>query len=266
MLGSIFTYGNNIAAQNNNVALCKIYIYAAYIWATCSPTVLILASIDRLLISSQNVDTRLYSSKRLAYFMISIGVCFWLIFNIHLLVKVNIYQFGPSIYLCSYEPTNEYLNFVFFFLSGIHTLYVIVLFILSIFSFKNVHHIQLIPRQQQKELRTMTKRDFQLLRCLFAEGIVFMIFAMLINGYYFYQAITREQIRTPLQVAVGNFINNLFTFLYNIPYCANFFVFMSLSKAFRHDFKRLIYKVCGKSITAMREENNQINLAAINET
>ncbi|CAF4264335.1 unnamed protein product, partial [Adineta steineri] len=73
MFGSIFTLGYNIAAQNNNVALCKIYIYVAYICATCSPTVLILASIDRLLISSQNVDTRLYSSKRLAYFMISIG-------------------------------------------------------------------------------------------------------------------------------------------------------------------------------------------------
>ncbi|CAF4336064.1 unnamed protein product, partial [Adineta steineri] len=156
MFGSMFTFGYNIKIQNNNVVLCKIYIYVAFICATCSPTVLILASIDRLLISSQNVDTRLYSSKRLAYFMISISICFWLIFNIHLLVKVNIYQFGPSIYLCSYEPTNEYLNFVFFFLSAIHTLYVIVLFILSIFSFKNVHHIQLIPRQQQKELRTMT--------------------------------------------------------------------------------------------------------------
>ncbi|CAF1470892.1 unnamed protein product [Adineta steineri] len=266
MLSAIFTHGYNITIQNNNVVLCKIYIYVSFIFATGSPSILILASIDRLLISSQNVDTRLYSSKRLAYFMISISTCFWILFNIHLLIKVNIYQFSPSFYLCSYEPTNLYLDFVYFFLSSIHTLYVIVLLILSIFSFKNVHHIQLIPRQQQKELRTMTKRDFQLLRCLFAEGIVFMIFALLINGYYFYAAITREQIRTPLQTAVEIFIGNVFSFLYNIPYCANFFVFISLSKAFRHDFKRLVYKICGKNIMAMREENNQINLAVMNQT
>jgi hypothetical protein len=56
-----------------------------------------------VIISSQNVDTRLYSSRRLAYFMISISVFFWIVFNFHILVKVNIQQFSPSDFVCYYN-------------------------------------------------------------------------------------------------------------------------------------------------------------------
>ncbi|CAF1008831.1 unnamed protein product [Adineta steineri] len=72
LLGSFFITGLNINLQNTYVILCKLLYYVSFVIAMLSPTVLILASIDRLLISSQNVDTRLYSSKRLAYFSISI--------------------------------------------------------------------------------------------------------------------------------------------------------------------------------------------------
>ncbi|UJR12310.1 hypothetical protein I4U23_016487 [Adineta vaga] len=90
VLGTAFITGFNINIQNSNVVLCKIFNYAAYLFSTLLPTILALASIDRLLISSQNVDTRLYSSKRLAYFSISISTLFWIIFNFHSLIKVNL--------------------------------------------------------------------------------------------------------------------------------------------------------------------------------
>ena len=93
ILASIFTNGYNINIQNSNIILCKLYFYVSFLFATLSPTILLLASIDRLLISSQNVDTRLYSSKRLAYFLISISLLFWIIFYYHLLIKVNIQEY-----------------------------------------------------------------------------------------------------------------------------------------------------------------------------
>ena len=43
--------------------------------------------------------------------------------------------------------------------------------VLSILSFKNVRHIRPVPRQQRKQLRSMTKKDFQLLRCLYVHNI-----------------------------------------------------------------------------------------------
>ena len=72
----------------NNLVL-HIYKYG-------NSTILILASIDRLLISSENVDTRSYSSKRLAFLLISISTVFWMIFNVHILIMVDIQQFNVS--------------------------------------------------------------------------------------------------------------------------------------------------------------------------
>ena len=51
--------------------------------------------------------------------------------------------------------------------------------ILSIFAFKNVRHIRAIPRQQRHQIRSMTKKDFQLLRCLFVQDIVYIIFSII---------------------------------------------------------------------------------------
>ncbi|CAF3684379.1 unnamed protein product, partial [Adineta steineri] len=57
MLGLVLLNGFNVNLQNSNVIVCKLYFYASFLFAALSPTILILASIDRLLISSQNVDT-----------------------------------------------------------------------------------------------------------------------------------------------------------------------------------------------------------------
>jgi hypothetical protein len=255
-LASIFNNGYNISVQNSSVVLCKIYIYVAFLFAALSPTVLILASIDRLLISSQNIDTRLYSSKRLAYFSISISTVFWIVFNIHVLIKANIQQFTPSVFICYYDLSEVYLNFVFYFLFVIQIVFGVTMLILSVLSFKNVRLIRTVPREERNPIRSMKKKDFQLLRCLFVQGFVYITSAMLINTYYVYEAATRNQTQTPLEQAIGNFLDNFFTFLYNIQYCTSFYIFVAISKAFRHELKRMGYKICGKDLMPIREEQN----------
>jgi hypothetical protein len=108
----------------------------------------------------------------------------------------------------------------------------------------------------------MKKKDFQLLRCLFVQGIVYIPFAMLIDGDYVYEAATRDQTQTPLEQAINNFLNDFFTFLYNIQCCTSFYIFIAISKAFRHDLKRMAYKICGKDLMPIREEeeNRQNNV------
>jgi hypothetical protein len=63
ILGIIFVNGFQITLENSNIILCKVYYYVSTLFPTLSAIVLILAAHDRLLISSHNVDTRLYSSK-----------------------------------------------------------------------------------------------------------------------------------------------------------------------------------------------------------
>ncbi|CAF1195260.1 unnamed protein product [Adineta steineri] len=262
MLASIFIYGYNINIQNTNVVLCKIYLYVAFLFASVTPTILILASIDRLLISSQNVDTRLYSSKRLAYFSISISTAFWMIYHVHLLIKANIVEIYPSVFVCYYGLSATYVNYIFYSVMVMDVSFSILMIILSILSFKNVRQIRILPRQQRGQVRTMKKKDFQLLRCLFVQGIIFTFFCIFIAADFTYQAAERDRIQTSRNEAISTFIYNLFTTLYNIPFCANFYVFVSFSKAFRQDVKQLVRKMFGKDTIAPREEepNNRENI------
>lgn len=85
-LAVIFIYGYGKSVINSNVILCQIYFYIFFLFTILAPTTLILASVDRLLLSSQKVHTRLYSSKRLAYFLISINTVIWILFNIHVFI------------------------------------------------------------------------------------------------------------------------------------------------------------------------------------
>jgi hypothetical protein len=257
VLGSVFIFGYQVYLQNSAVVLCKLYFYAALLFATLTPTILILASIDRLLISSQNVDTRLYSSKRLAYFSISLGTCFWFIFNIHTLIKVNIQESYPSVFICYYDLSKSYRDFVSYSLTGINVSYSLIMIILCSFSFKNIRYIRIVPRQQRNQVRSVTKKDFQLLRCLFAHGIAYIIFCTGIYVYYVYDAIRSDGFREPLEQAIDIFVNNFLTFLYNIFFCISFFIFAGISKAFRHELKRLAYKMVGRGLLLIRDEENK---------
>ncbi|CAF1201453.1 unnamed protein product [Rotaria sp. Silwood1] len=230
ILGTALINGFQIYAQNSSVILCKLLHYTAVLFSTLLPTILILASIDRLLISSQNVDTRLYSSKRLAYFSISLSTFFWIIFN---------------------------FQFVTYSLMIFNCFFCLFMIILSIFAYKNVRHIRCISRNRQYQIRTMTKKDFQLLRCLFIQDIVYIFVSLIPALYSVYTTSTKDQIRTPLEESIVYFLQSLFTFIYFTFYGSSFFIFFIVSKAFRHGLKRFIFKIIGKELMTLREEDNR---------
>jgi hypothetical protein len=264
ILAGTFINGFNINLQNSSVILCKIYFYIAFLFSTVPPNILILASIDRLLISSQNIDTRLYSSKRLAYFSISISTFFWFIFFFHILIKVNIQQFGPSYFVCDFDQSRLYLDFVSYSTLVTTILNDLFMIVLTIFSFKNVRRIRAIPRQQRNKVRSMTKKDFQLLRCLFVQDIVYISLSTFFNICSIYTEVMGDQLQTPLEQAINNFLTKFSTFFYNIFYCSNFFIFLIGSKAFRQELKRMIYKLCGKQLIVMQDDENKQNNMELN--
>ena len=259
ILATSLITGWRINAVNSSIVLCKLMFYVTFVVALLLPTILILASIDRLLISSQNVDTRLYSSRRLAYLLIGISIVFWTLFNLHILVRVHIQQIGPSSVICYYDLSSAYFNFVNYSLTVFNCSFCLLMIVLSIFAFKNVRRIRSLPRQQPRIIRTMTKKDFQLLRCLFVHDVVYISVSVISSVYAVYQITSRDQKRTPLQSAIANFLVNLFTFIYFTYYCCSFFIFVCVSKAFRQEVKQLIFKTIGKDIRRMggREEQQQ---------
>ena len=256
MIGSILIYGFNIRGDSSNIIVCKLLYYTAYLCTTLSSNIFVFASIDRLLISSQNIDTRLYSSKRLAYLFMSTSICFWIIFYSHALVKIEIRELQPSIYTCYYDTSGFYFEFTSYSTLVIAAALAIALLLLSILSYKNVRQIRSIPRQNRQQLRSMHKKDFQLLRCLYAHDIIHIS----INGcaavYYTYLAATKNHPRTQLHTDIDDLFLSFGVLTRHVSYCVSFFVFILLSKAFRQETKRLIYKIFGKKLVLTQVQNN----------
>ena len=133
----------------------------------------------------------------------------------------------------------------------------LVLVILSAFSFKNVRRIRIIPRQQRNRIRAMNKKDFQLLRCLFAQVIIYIICSAFPSGYSIYAIATRYQQRTLLQETSQSFLMNMLNAVYFTYHATSIFVFIAISKAFRNELKRYLYRLIGQELVISRAEDQQ---------
>lgn len=157
MLGYVFVYGFNIDLTMSNKFLCKIYRFLTFFPSPMSATILILASIDRLLISSQNIDIRLYSSRRLACFSMSLGTIFWSVFFVHVLIKFDIQQIAQTVFICLFDTNDFYSHFLNYSLVTINLISFFGMIILITLSYMKARQFRSMSRQQRHGVRTMRK-------------------------------------------------------------------------------------------------------------
>jgi hypothetical protein len=253
MFASIFILGWNIHVENSSMIVCKLLHYSAYLFSTLTPTILILASIDRLFVTSKNIDTRLYSSKRLAYLTISVVALFWMIFFCHILVKMTLLEISPSNWICDYDTVGIYAEFVSYSTLLINVTLSILRILLAIFALNNIRQLERNP-QQRIQFRSMNKKDFQLFHCLFGHDLVYLLFVTVPSIYTIYTIAKKDQQRTQLEQAIEDFIVNLSTFIHHIPYCASFFIYVTISRAFRQELTRLMHRIIGGNQLFIRQD------------
>ena len=248
ILGVILNNDLQVNLQNRYVIICKVYFYVSFVFSTLIPCILI---------SSQNVDTRLYSSKRLAYFSISLSTLFWMIFSIHTLIKVSIYEVYPSRATCYYDIASSYSDFVSYSSIVFVASFFIIILVLCICSFKNVRHIRFVPRSQRHQLRTMTKKDFQLLRCLFAYDLVFITCCVPLILVTVYQVILKGYAQVELLQIIENFAFKTSMFIAHVPFWIGFYICLAISKAFRTELKRMLYRISNQPLVSTRDDENK---------
>ncbi|CAF0855790.1 unnamed protein product [Adineta ricciae] len=257
LLCNILVYGFDNQILNDSVFLCKLSKYVFFVFDIMSPSILVLASIDRLLISSANVDIRLYSSSRLAYFSLSISLVIWCIYYIHVPVKFNIYQMNSVIFLCIFELTGYYSDFLRCSQLIINVVLSLLMILLSIYSWQNVCEMKTVPSEQRHIVRKMHKKDFQMLRCLFAMNVVHVIGDSLIGTYTIYKASTSFEVLIAWEQNRDNFIFNLGIFLHLISNCTDFYIYLIASRSFRQELKRSLWKIVGLKAVETRHINNE---------
>ncbi|CAF0825521.1 unnamed protein product [Adineta steineri] len=107
----ILTTGYGIDVFSANLFICRFYYYISYLFEILSPFYLILASIDRVLVTSTNARTRQKSTPRLAYICIGCGTLLWMLFHCHALILTDIQEIAPGLFLC-YPRAGPYVVFM----------------------------------------------------------------------------------------------------------------------------------------------------------
>ena len=136
ILGSTLIFGFHINGINSSVFLCKIYYYVSFFFFTFSNY-----SYSWFYWSFINII-----SKCLAYFSLNVFISILIIFCSHLLIKVDIIQFGPSYFVCYYDISSFCSKFVSY------SIFILTCFLCFI--------------------RMTTRKYFQLLRCLYVHDII----------------------------------------------------------------------------------------------
>jgi hypothetical protein len=94
LLPATLQIGFNIESGSSNLVYCRIRYYLGFLFARLPSFYLILASIDRTLVTSSNVRVRQLSNRCFIYKCIFGLTLFWTLFH------TNIIQFQPNDFVC----------------------------------------------------------------------------------------------------------------------------------------------------------------------
>ncbi|CAF2743117.1 unnamed protein product [Rotaria sp. Silwood2] len=133
--------GYSIYFTSKNIVLCHLCYYTSLFSNVLSSYCLILASIDRVFVTSPNASTRQRSTLRFSYFCIIGGTIFWMLFHSPSLVFTNITQIGENIYMCFYH-VGFYLAFISFYSIIKESSSTLLLLICGIWAVKNIRRLR----------------------------------------------------------------------------------------------------------------------------
>ncbi|UJR18184.1 hypothetical protein I4U23_005085 [Adineta vaga] len=114
ILPHILIIGYQIDPSSYNLNFCRFRLYNLLLYNILGSSYLILASIDRILLTSRNVRTRQRSTVRLAYLSILLVTLFWLLITSHTLIFARIISIGSNFSYCYFEVDGYYTFLSYF--------------------------------------------------------------------------------------------------------------------------------------------------------
>jgi len=249
LLSLTLSIGYNIDVSAYNLVICRLHLYVTILFNCLSPFYLILASIDRILITSPNAVTRRRSTRRFAYTCVISVTLFWALFHIHALIFMNIIQLGPNDFVCYFQGT--YLDFIDYYslITAIITL--LLMIICGVWSIKNIRSIRrlrvapdlsLIRPGLGGGLNSTSSKDRQLIFILVMDTTIYVLFSFVYTIFLMYEQITRNYTKSADQIQIENFVNYLCLFIIGIPFCISCYANLTVSKTFRNEVKKVLLR------------------------
>ncbi|CAF3698655.1 unnamed protein product [Rotaria sp. Silwood1] len=246
LLALTLSVGYSIDVSIYNLIVCRLRIYTVSLFNTLSPFYLILASVDRVFITSSNALIRQRSTCRFAYLCIIIGTLFWALFHSHALIASNIKQIAPSSFLCYFQQ-GIHLVFVSYYSVIKETLALLLMIIFGLWSINNIRnlrHIRVVSNlsvsltNAERSSHSTSSKDRQLIFMLLMDIIICASFSFAFAIFLIYQQITQNYIKSREQIQIENIVRNLCLFCSGTPFCTSFYANLIVSKTFRNEVKK----------------------------
>jgi hypothetical protein len=222
-----------------------------------SPSYLILASIDRMLVTSPSTETRRRSTRRLAYISIIVVTLFWMLFHSHILFLANITQVAPNTFSCYYQSGVELIFISYYSLVIKAFLLPLLMLIFALLVVRNIRKVRrgaIVPVMTttgtgtgtgttiRNDLSTTASRakDRQLFLMLFTDIIVYIIFSIMLSAVHLNEEITQYNVKTPVQTQFDLFLRFIGIFMNYISTCISCYTNFLISKTFRMEIKKII--------------------------
>ncbi|CAF1152433.1 unnamed protein product [Rotaria sordida] len=248
LLALTLSVGYSIDASVYNLIICRLRLYTVTLFNILSPFYIILASIDRILITSSNALTRQRSTRRLAYLCIIIGTLFWALFHIHALIASSITQLAPNTFLCYFQP-GVHLIFVSYYALIKETSSLSLMIICGLWSIKNIRsmgRVRMIVNTSVSKtttggsIQSNSSKDQQLMFMLLMDIIIYASFSFVFVIYLMYQQTTQNYIKNAERIQIETCIRNICLFSAGIPFCTSCYANLIVSKTFRSEAKKAI--------------------------
>ncbi|CAF1418576.1 unnamed protein product [Adineta steineri] len=239
LLPPVLSYSINFDLSSSSVIYCKFRFYLSTIFSTLSPIYLVLASIDRVLITSTNALLRQRSTCSLAYWSIGITAIIGLLFYIQIFVRVNIQKIFTGVYFCYYDSDIIYgIVFVYSRLLINGLIPTFSMSVSAILTLKNINQLRINPTIR---INNQLSKDRQLTVMLVSEIVIYVLFNFMTPVTLIYFQSTQYQMQTIQQQALNSFLIGVSFFLSYIPVSINLIV----SKSFRQNIIKMFSKICG---------------------
>lgn len=230
ILDTILYFGFGVDPTANNLHLCRIHFYVAFVSSALSCSYLVLASADRYIITSPNDSIRRFSTRTMAKKLIVIVTVFWLLVHLHPFFLMSQPNSTEHRLGCQPQSKTYALVIIWYDLIIFGFLAPILWIFFGIRTITNVRRVLVSPFSRLYAI------DRELIIIMLSQCFLFVLCRLPLPITLIYTHIARRAPNDPYYHTITSFLLYITLIAFYIPYCTFFFVNL-ISKSFRDDFK-----------------------------
>lgn len=228
---------------NVNLFYCRLRTYLLDVLLLLSPYYLVLASFDRILVTSRNAVTRRKSTARLALLLTAITTVLWFVYYFHNWMFVYIQYLAPGISFCFYQPGvySVFMGYSSVIVGGFLPLSLMSIF--SIVTVKNFRKNRVHMAQNALQSIRLSSKDGQLIVMLLTEISIYVGIGVLASLLFGYTQRLPDEAKTVEQQALDYFLLDLSLCIKCLLASLNCYSNLAVSKTFRKGTLSLMRKI-----------------------